>query len=418
MLTPLQSGQSLAVVSTMQSILDNVEDRRREETEKQSGRKDDAARQVSIQPDASARQANARINEHFFGNNARGEETIATLISRISQSLGISQQADETSRAFAQRLADMVALVGAASASGPITLTGIGTTLDNVKLAMGGGKTDDSIANLVARLGFASGTVQGEGESDADFETRLTSTLDGLRKHLPKSVESLEKQTGLADLGIAISDLIAAIKNPYGSEAAKVKDALAEKARDEKSLTPEMRKVIARLEDTANPKTIEELKLERTRSDPTRVEDAETRQEREETIRALEAGEKLEDVIDLHEAVGKANDAHAAGEGKTDAAGAPQDAVTAALATIQILAAGMEAIETSEAADKAGGENSAGAILDKETKPEATEDSLKLLDEAAALADEAKENAQKELFVLRVDDNGLYDLITRQLVAY
>ena len=107
MLTPLQSAQSTAAVSAMQSIVETIEDRRREEAEKASGQKKDEIRaQAELRSDDTARQANARINEHFFGSNARGGDTLAKLISRFSETLGVSQQDGETARAFAQRLAD------------------------------------------------------------------------------------------------------------------------------------------------------------------------------------------------------------------------------------------------------------------------------------------------------------------------
>lgn len=411
MLTPLQSAQSTAAVSAMQSIVETLEERRREEAEKASGRpKDDAQKQANLRSDDTTRQANARINEHFFGSNARGGETLAKLISRFSDMLGIAQQDGEGARAFAQRLSDRLALIGEASlpAKGStlgVTLEGLGTTLTAVKQAMAG-PSDDATANLVARLALAAGVTQGEAEADADFEQRLSGMLTRLRGELPEDVETLEKKSGLADLGLKATDLVAAIRNPYGTEAARVKDALAEKAADEKALTPEMRKVLARLEDAADPKTIEELKLDRTRRDPTRIEDAETRQEREETIRSLEAGEKLEDVQDLQDAVGHAHAEAAKGIRKDEPA-------AAALDTIQLLAAG---VETTELADKVP------AKVDEtddtgEIPAETTSDAVRNLDAAGVREQEEREAARKEVFALRVDDNGIYDLITRQLVA-
>lgn len=415
MLTPLQSAQSTAAVSAMQSIVETLEERRREEAEKASGRpKDDAQKQAPLRSDDTARQANARINEHFFGSNARGGETLAKLISRFSDTLGITQQEGEGARAFAQRLADRLALVDQVSlpAKGStlnVTLRGLGTTLTAVRQAMAG-PSDDAAANLVARLALTAGVTQGEGEADADFEQRLSGMLTRLRGELPEDVATLEKKSGLADLGLKATDLIAAIRNPYGTEAGRVKDALAEKAEDEKALTPEMRKVLARLEDAANPKTIEELKLDRTRRDPTRIEDAETRKEREETIRSLEAGEKLEDVQDLQDAVGRSH-ADAAKGVREDKR--RDDPAAAALDTIQLLAAGAE---TTQLADKVPAKTEKAG--DGEDIPaETTGEAVRKLDAAGVREQEEREAARREIFALRVDDNGIYDLITRQIVA-
>ncbi|MGQ3296011.1 MAG: hypothetical protein ACT6U0_27900, partial [Shinella sp.] len=207
------------------------------------------------------------------------------------------------------------------------------------------------------------------------------------------------------------SDLVAAIRNPYGTEAERVKEALAEKAHDEKALTPEMQKVLARLEDAANPKSIEELKLDRTRRDPTRVEDAETRKEREDTIRKLEAGKKLEDVQELQDAVGEAHEDASAGKTKDKKATDPS---AAALDTIQLLAAGAEATEIT---DKAPAKTDNTLFKNKEAAAETTGEAVRNLDAASTRELEEREEAKKEVFALRVDDNGIYDLITRQLVA-
>ncbi len=412
MLTPLQSAQSTAAISAMQSIVETIEDRRREEAEKASGRKnDDIREQAHLQSDDAARQANTRINEHFFGSNARGGDTLAKVIARFSDTLGITQQDGESARAFAQRLSDKITLVDSVglAAKGStlnVSLRSLGTTLSSVKEAMAG-PSDDAAANLVARLALATGVTQGEDEADADFEQRLSAMLTRERGELPADVATLERKSGLTDLGLTASDIIGAIRNPYGTEAQRVKDALAEKAEEEKALTPEMRKVLARLEDAADPKSIEELKLDRTKRDPTRVEDAETRKEREETIGKLEAGETLEDVEKLQDAVGRANED--AVKGKVDGR-----TPTEAIDTIQLLAAGAEATEVDE---KAPAKPDHDLSPETETPAESTGEAVRNLDAAGVIEQQEREEAKKGIFALRVDDNGIYDLITRQLVA-
>lgn len=416
MLTPLQSAQSTAAVSALQSIVTTIEDRQREEAEKASGRnKDDVLQQAHLRPDNAARQANARINEHFFGNSIQDGDTLAKLISRFSDALGIAQMEGETARSFAQRLADQLTLVEAVGLPSKgselsVSLGALGTTLDAVKQAMSG-PSDDASANLVARLALATNVTQGEDEADADYELRLSAMLSRQRGELPADTAAIEKKTGLTDLGLRAGDLVAAIRNPYGTEAERVKDALTEKAKDEKALTPEMQKVLARLEDTANPKTIEELKLERTKRDPTRVEDTETRKEREETIQKLEAGEKLEDVQDLQDAVGRAHEE--AAKGKTDGKSRTepsQDAVD----TIQLLASGAEATKSIEKAKTKPDDT----LLEHKGAPaETTGEAVRNLDAAGTKEKDEREEAKNEIFALRVDDNRIYDLITRQLVA-
>jgi hypothetical protein len=418
MLTPLQSAQSTAAVSAMQSIVETLEERRREETEKASGRKTEDAlqkQQAHLRSDDTTRQANARINEHFFGSNAGGADTLAKLVSRFSDMLGITQQDGESGRAFAQRLADQLTLVGGISlpAKGStlnVTLGGLGTTLTAVKQAISG-PSDDATANLIARLALTADVTQGENEADADFEQRLSSMLTRMRGELPADVATLEETSGLADLGLEATDLVAAIRNPYGTEAERVKDALADKAREEKALTPEMQKVLARLEDAANPKSIEELKLDRTRRDLTRVEDSEVRQEREDTIHKLEAGEKLEDVQDLQDAVGKAQEDATKAETDKKTSG---DTADKALDTIQLLASGAEATKTTE---KTPAKTDESLVTNKDAPAETTGEAVRNLDAASIEERNEREDAQREIFALRIDDNGIYDLITRQLVA-
>jgi len=411
MLTPLASAGAATVVSTMQSIVETMEERHREEAEKASGQKRDDTPRPALRSDETARQANARINAHFFGADARNDNTVARLVSRFAEALGLSQRDGESSRAFARRLADAVALIDSVDLDDgkplSVTLKSLGTTLDAVKTAIDGGKTDDPAAALVARLADANGVRQGAQDSDADFEARLSAMLTEQRSKGPKDVKALERQTGLTDLGLKASDLIAAVANPYGSEAERVKDALADKAREEKTLTPEMRKVLARLEDAADPKSIEELKAERIHRDPTRVEDAETRAEREEQIRALEAGEKLEDVRKLQDAVGAANKAEAGKDGEAETA----DPVGDAISTIQVLAAGAEAAKRTDETEAKPQE------AETDAPAETTDEALRKLDEAGIKADKDREDARKDVFTLRVDENGIYDLITRRLAA-
>lgn len=410
MLYPLQSAPLAAAASTMQGILDTIGDRQREEAEKANGRKNDAFPAPSVQSDETARQANARVNEHFFGSRARDTETIATLVSRLSAVLGVSQRPEETGRAFAQRLSDLVTLADTVRTNGreppQVTLASLGTTLAAVQSALGGGQANDPAAMLVARLALSQGVAQEEGEADADFSDRLSAMLTRLRGEIPESKEAIERQTGLSRLGLKVEDLLAALRDPYGSAARHVKDALAEKAEAEKALTPEMRKTLARLEDTAAPKTIEELKLERTRRDLTRVEDAETRAEREEDIRARETAGKLEEVRDLQEAMGevqKKQAAGGAGDGETDG---PSDALSA----IQLLASGLAATQAQSGEGDATGDETEDAA-------ETSQDALRGIEAEAKRQDKERRDAAKDIFTLRVDENGIYDLITRQLAG-
>ncbi|WP_407809890.1 hypothetical protein, partial [Staphylococcus aureus] len=77
------------------------------------------------------------------------------------------------------------------------------------------------------------------------------------------NISELEESTGLEELGISASAMIAAIANPYGDQARAVKDALNDEAQGTLFMTRETLKVIQRLEDVADPKSKEELQAER-----------------------------------------------------------------------------------------------------------------------------------------------------------
>ncbi|MCA1438701.1 hypothetical protein I6F07_00440 [Ensifer sp. IC4062] len=268
---------------------------------------------------------------------------------------------------------------------------------------------------LTGKLGELVGLERADGQSAYAYGRQLEEALSSLE---PEQVRMIEKTLGLDGLDLSLSEVLAAIKNPYGTEDDKLEAALQTKAQDGGLNAIETAKVLQRLEDAANPKSLEELKLERTESDPTRVEDAETHAEREKTIRTLEANDKLDDVKELHEAVRKRNEVAAdIGAGKS---AAEEDGVDAA-EMLTVLAAGAEVAETQarnddndkeeDASENRGGERDNAGITKEEASLMAAlhEDGEKQTDKQA---DEAR-----DLFVLHVDEDGIYDFIRRKLAG-
>ncbi len=219
--------------------------------------------------------------------------------------------------------------------------------------------------------------------------------------------------------------MIEAIKRPYGDVAQAIKGILADKAAEDKSTTSETTKVLQRLEDIADPKTEEELKLERLEKDPTRVEDAETRKEREEDIRTLEAADKLEDIEKLQDAVKEGNDA--AAEGKETETGAGSDPVAAAIETIQVLAAGAEVAQAQADSETDGattvgstdGEDAAQAADETPDDEETKQAQLVALARAGqgAQTQAGDASAEQEIFALSIDEDGLYDYLAKRKAA-
>jgi hypothetical protein len=250
----------------------------------------------------------------------------------------------------------------------------------------------------------------------------MRAALTSARAGLPSSVAEVEAKSGLQDLGITAQEMIEALKHPYGNAAQKIKTALDDRATEEKFLSADVGKVLQRLKEAADPKTLEELKEDRLEKDPTKIEDAETRKEREESIRALEAGEKLEDVEDLHEALRKGHEAILKGEtGKPGLDESVQSADAIAIQTIQVLAAGAEIAETQASIESINATTSAQDDTDAaEVAREAPSDK----DQAIMLAragqaddEQREEDAQQGILAVTVDENGIYELLAKEDAA-
>ena len=110
MITPLQQTAGIAVSELMRSMVETIEERQREEQEKANGTKKDDAVRTNPQPDESQRVANEKISAYLFGAMKPDPDAFASLVSRFSAALGITQDVDESNFSFAQRLQDALTL--------------------------------------------------------------------------------------------------------------------------------------------------------------------------------------------------------------------------------------------------------------------------------------------------------------------
>jgi hypothetical protein len=430
MLPPSQQASITLVTSMVQSIVDDIEKRRLEEEEKAKGKPDeDKVLKARVESDAVSQAANARINEHFFGALKRDENPMATLAARFSAVMGVAQGTDESDMDYGSRLEDALAmteLVAKKDVDGEPTVVGLATisvSVEDLTAVING--TDENptgTTGLLARFVTRNGLEQAEGETDENYTLRMRAALTSARAGLPSSVAEVEAKSGLQDLGITAQEMIEALKHPYGNAAQKIKTALDDRATEEKFLSADVGKVLQRLKEAADPKTLEELKEDRLEKDPTKIQDAETRKEREESIRALEAGEKLEDVEDLHEALRKGHEAILKGEtGKPGLDESVQSADAIAIQTIQVLAAGAEIAETQASIESINATTSAQDDTDAaEVAREAPSDK----DQAIMLAragqaddEQREEDAQQGILAVTVDENGIYELLAKEDAA-
>lgn len=232
MLLPTQVAASTAITDSMRSMLDTIEERRKQADEKKTGQKKDPLLEARISSSTEAKRAQGRIAEALFGmNKVDINELKIQLMDKLGEKLGISRDDGMSSYAYGR------AIEGALKSAG------------------------------------ASG------------------------------LDDLSKELGLDELDLSLTDLVAAIKNPWGEENDRLERALDRKHGDGKTTTDERAKILQRLDDVSDPKTLAELKLGPQGADPTRVEDSETRAERLDDIKAKEASEKLEDVRDRQDAI-------------------------------------------------------------------------------------------------------------------
>ncbi|MCQ1834849.1 hypothetical protein [Neorhizobium galegae] len=268
---------------------------------------------------------------------------------------------------------------------------------------------------LVDRLAAKLGIDTDEARSSYKLGKALE---DALKEMMPDEIGELVENLGLEDIGISMDTLLSAIKNPYGDDNQRLMDGLNRKANGGK-LDTEVERVVQRLEDVADPKTLEELKLGPQGYDPTRVEDAETRTERRADIEAAEAGKKLEDIQKVQDVIEKKNDkanAEPAADGATDTASVDD---TALLALFAAAAEQVASSDTSEAADSLVSEDSSSK--DESSDAVLAENDAPTNEMAAnAIEELAADNAEKsyaDIVPVRVDEIGIYELLKKKLAA-
>ncbi|MDH7809256.1 MULTISPECIES: hypothetical protein [unclassified Rhizobium] len=408
MITPLQQTASIAVSDLMRSMVETIEERHREEQEKANGTKKDETIRTQPQPDQSHRVANEKISAYLFGAMKPDGDAFASLVSRFSSALGITQENDESNAAFAQRLQDALTLTdgfektGATGKATTISLKSFGVSEAQVVEVLNNGVTAKTapMAALAARIAQNAGLTGKEG----DFGVQMSKAIMAVRATAPKNVTDLEESTGLKELGISAQQMIAAIANPFGDAARAVKNALNEQAQGTQFMTRETMKVIQRLEDVADPKTKEELQAERGKNRMGEINDAEVAAEREEDIQTRDAQGKLEDVQKLQDVVKEHIDATAEEKAQgTDGQG-PVD-ISSEIALISVLAA----TPSSETAPAENDNEPAETDAAAKTEADQKDDAEKLLDAQAVV-----DNARNAILPISIDDNGIYALLKKK----
>ncbi|OBZ96997.1 hypothetical protein ADU59_04695 [Pararhizobium polonicum] len=447
MITPLQTSAGTVSTTLMQSMIDQAEENRIEDEKKaRKETKEEDILKARVSASKSHAALNDKVNAHFFGALKGDDNAVAELISRFLNILGVTRDEGETDADFGTRIADsltLISMIGKDEANLPvtssipgreqnITLARFQVSVDGIDAVLdGSAEQPTEMTKMAARFVTRYGLTQNEDESDIQYSKRIGETMANVRKSMPASIAVLETKAGLRDLGLTAAQMVEAIKNPSGTQMKIIQEVLDDKARADGISTQDAQIAIQRLEDIANPKSIAELKLERTHQpDPTRVENEETRKEREEDIHKLEAAEKLEDVKDVQETIAKVNEAilntPSAPATGTTAEGQPAAAAVTSGDLLVTLAAGAEMAEVVEKAESTAADAGAARIEAIDTDAGTTEVSQEARDEADAAvllarsgpgdaaAPVGEDAAASGILAVGIDENGIYEILKRQ----
>ena len=447
MITPLQSAVATVSTSLMQSMIDQAEEKRVEDEKKaRKETKQDDILKARVSASKSHAALNEKVNAHFFGALKSDDNAMAELVSRFLNILRVTPDEGELDTDLGIRVEDaltLVAMIGKKEANLPvsspipggaqeITLARFRVTVDEIDAVLNGtAEKPTAMAEMAARFVTRYGLSQNENESDKLYSKRIGEAMADVRKSMPENISQLEEKVGLKALGITAAQMVDAIRNPSGEQAKIIQEALDDAARADGLSAEDAQIAIQRLEEVANPKSVEELKLERTHQpDPTRVENEETRKEREEDISKLEAGEKLEDVQKVQETIAEVNeairDAPSGTPGTPTGQGEPKVETITAGDLLLTLAAGAELAEIEEKVESAAAMAGAARIEQIDTEAGTTDASEEAKDEADmtvllaragpsdAAAPVGEDAAAGGILAVSIDENGIYDILKRQ----
>lgn len=136
-------------------------------------------------------------------------------------------------------------------------------------------------------------------KSDAALAREVENQLKNLEAD---DVAKIEEQLGLDKLGISLSELTEALKNPGGRKNETLKAALGETSDKGPPSLARAAKAVDRLKSAAEPGSLEGAQLDSLRNDPTRSTDKQSLDEQEHRVRELQLKDELEEIADSSDA--------------------------------------------------------------------------------------------------------------------
>ena len=148
MVLPTEAAFGVAAANLMQSTLDSIEERRRQDEEKAAGQKRDPVVEARISASTEAKRAQDKIAEALFGiNNVDANELKMQLTERLAVKLGIDLEKERSNYSLGRAIEEAVKeldLTQIAELEDELGLKDAGVTLATVIAAIKNPYGDDN----------------------------------------------------------------------------------------------------------------------------------------------------------------------------------------------------------------------------------------------------------------------------------
>jgi hypothetical protein len=196
MLLPTDRSAGLAATSLMQSMLDKAEERRAEQDDKASGKKEDPVLKARMSMDETRARAREKIETYLFdSSHVSVNELKVDLMERLGEALGLKQEDGESGYGWGRKLEAVLSTMDYASKRAlekEIGLDELDISIDTLIAAVKNPYADDS-EKLKAALEFKAGGGSDTHVNQSRVLQRLESVAD------PKTAEELKLEPGLND---------------------------------------------------------------------------------------------------------------------------------------------------------------------------------------------------------------------------
>ena len=155
-------------------------------------------------------------------------------------------------------------------------------------------------AVLIREVGKFFGIERETFKSDSAFAREIENQLKQLES---PAIAKIEEELGLDKLGLSLTELVEALKNPRGPENDALKVALGETSDKGPHSAAQAANAVDRLKSATEPASPEEAQLNSLRGDPTRRTDKLSLDEEEQQLRAFHLKDEMEDIADQRTAV-------------------------------------------------------------------------------------------------------------------